>query len=318
MNFEQYVAILRNHISPIALGAIHEALALGERSLANSPEGLCLLRLNFAQKARLMALGACYAWDVPADKRDSLVRTFVLFGALFTMIDTAIDEGGVVDRRDCERIARFLIIALQPDTTLGSQTEPYLAALNVELARSLRQLPGYSPALMRKLSQLLQRHASLVTFQHVAVQNRSGLLRELGASSYEALCADGSPGPIFALIRAAALSSVDERKIADIEQLYFPEFGLLHVIADDLADQGLDLGVKDLSLASSGELMLRWLDSYLLRLAPLTTRAEVLFPLQLMFDEYRKAASEADPQPVHTLRIFDAALAKVRQAAMPA
>lgn len=306
--FEQRVMGWRQDIFPIALREIERVVREGQEVLAGDAETLRLLELNFREKSRLLLLGTCYAAGFRGQDTSKLVATLVRWGALFTMIDTAIDEGGVHDRAQCERLAGFLV---EEPPSLQSPLESFLARIR----------PHAEPQLAQVLRPYFERHARLVIFQHIDGGERQTYSREIGIKSYEDLCVDGSPGPLFALIRTAAELGVAfnaeeaAAAIAAIDALYFPEFGLLHVWADDLADLKSDGKTKDLNLAAIAvatgndpvQAFSNLLKGFLTRISPLPSRHDVLFPLRLMIEEYQRQADAAAPGGTMARTLHEAA-----------
>jgi hypothetical protein len=317
-SFELLAARFHRVISPVARTEIADVYTTGRGLLAAEPEAARLFELNFRTKARLLALGSCYAVDVAPQLVAPLVAVTVRWGALFTLIDTAIDEGGIVDRAICERLAAWLVAPLAaPDPRAAPPTsfERVLARLCFEIHDVLRSLDAF-PRFAEAVLPLLERHARLVVFQHLPADEREAWLRDAGVADYLALCADGSPGPLFALLRAAFSlgAAFDARARETVERLYFPEFGLLHVWVDDLADYDDDDGRKDLNLArraaasgrAPGAALLALLEGYLRRLEGLPDRDQISFPLRLMIEEYfeqaRRVAGDARGLVIDTFR----------------
>lgn len=292
---------------PLAAFVIQDVRRASEALLAPDRAALRLLEINFQTKERLLALGCCYAAIVEREVIEPLVAVMVRWGMLFTLIDTVIDEGEIQDRAGCERLAGWLLSPLAPAPSVAEREalpllDQLLAQLGAEIHARLSNLKTF-PLLSETLRPLLSRHARLVVFQHIPAAEREAYLRESGIDQYEDLCVDGSPGPIFALIQAALQLGprFSLRTVAEIEAMYFPEFGLVHVWTDDLADYLADAAHKGLNLArravTQGEPLgaefLVLVAMYLDRLSGLPHRAEVLFPLRLLLEEYFKQAQDA-------------------------
>jgi hypothetical protein len=316
-SFEERVAQLRHDIVPLALASVAELAARAERVLAGDEDALTLARSNFARKARLMALGASYALGVAPAAAPALVATLVRWGALFTMIDTAIDERGICEPAACDRLASFLVVGAAPREPT-TPLERLLAELGHDIDSALRRLPRHH-LLAKAIAPRLAKHARLVTYQHIAPAGRDAYLLESGAGSYIELCGDGSPAPVFAMVRAATRlgEALDADTLTAIADEHVPEFGVLHVYADDLADLHEDRGRKDLNLAALAagagrdphEEVLSILGRYLARLP---RGSDALFWLRLMLHEYQRAADEAGQ--VAALETFAAAARAVRAA----
>jgi hypothetical protein len=314
-------ARFRREILPLA-GAEIDRVAHARHLVEGDAAAVQLFDLNLRDKASLLALGGCYALECAGETRDALLAVLVRWGAVFTLIDTAIDRGGISGRRALERWARWLSAPLDGTRAAGQDAHPLercLARWGEEIAAMLTTLPArelVTCALRRGLA----RHQQLIVYQHLQPDERPAYLHAIGVASYEALCVDGSPGPFFAMIEEAFRRGGDlaVEDLHSIEALYAPDFGWLHVFADDLADVAEDEHDKDLNLArrarearlDPGQLLVDRVRSFLARLGGVPGVERVLFPLQLMLDEYSGQLAVSDGVEAHAFEEASAIVAR--------
>lgn len=299
---------LKIMIIPVAELAVSETYERGNEKVSGDPWALHLLELNYKKKKDLLILGCCYATGIDSRLLEALIPLLVDWGALFTMIDTSIDEDEAVltQRSACERLAFFLVRATEtsvlPLTHQATAIEKYLTFLSNRIQSQMSALKISRP-MLEAISEFVKAHSQLIVFQHIAKEERASYLSEIGKSDYLELCKFGSPGPLFALIRSAVeLGPKATRSVVhQVQSQYFPEFGLLHIWLDDLADFSQDQEKKDLNLEhlsrnSGNEPDLEFLGllkTYLLRISKLPNCGDVLFPLRLMIREYQKQADDS-------------------------
>jgi tetraprenyl-beta-curcumene synthase len=264
-----------------------EIARLTERARAIPDPVLRDLALKALAKRGNMEGAAAFAILVPRANRRKVVRALVAFQAAYNYVDILAEQPCDDLVANGRRLHEALCAALSPGAEridpepLG--TEPvdyyalhaqrqdggYLDELVHGCAEVLSTLPSY-PAVEASALQAAGRivacqslslgepHQAQDQLEHWAVrETKRRLLEESDSGAeldwWEVAAGGGSSLGVFALIAAAASSSMDAREIAAIRSAYFPWIGALHSLLDSVVDEAEDAEIGQLSLVGCYE-----------------------------------------------------------------
>ncbi len=207
---------------------------------------------------------AAFAAFVPRAHRPAVIRAQVAFQAIYDYVDTLAEQPHTDPIRNARQLHRALLGALHAEPPQidyyryhrHRYDSGYLQALTGACRTALDNLPSY-PSVAPTTRRLAER---IVTYQSLNLTRAQGSYHALarwasdetppdtGLRWWETAASAGSSLGIFALIAAAAHTTVHRHETAAIERAYFPWIGSLHSLLDSLIDLPEDIAAAQHNL----------------------------------------------------------------------
>jgi tetraprenyl-beta-curcumene synthase len=207
---------------------------------------------------------AAFAVFAPRAHRPAVIRAQTAFQAIYDYVDTLAEQPHTDPIRNTRQLHRALLAALHPEPprTDYYRHHPhrhdggYLQAITHACHVALGTLPSYvsvAPSARR----FAERIISYQSLNHTSTQGSYHALArwasdeappDTGLRWWETAASAGSSLGIFALIAAAAHTTVHSHETVAIERAYFPWIGSLHSLLDNLIDLPEDAATEQHNL----------------------------------------------------------------------
>lgn len=213
------------------------------------------VRALVAERGNLEGAPA-FAAFVPRAHRFAVARATIAFQVAYDYADAVSESSESKDCGEARRLHQVLTVALTPGAShpsyygRGSREKDggYLTALANACRAALATLPSFS-VVAGQAKEAVRRNVAFQCFNHLRCAGAERLFARWAESHtppgsgllwWETAAAAGSSLSVFALMAAAACSSLDPALARLIDAAYFPWIGSLHVLLDSVVDRAED------------------------------------------------------------------------------